>query len=201
MPITPDEFRQRLLTNNPDNIVDELILCDGATHVQNTDIDRIKKTLAEKFGIQATEINLWIVGSAKLGFSIHRKITHDGSIYPRYRPFGVNSDIDVAVVSTPIFEQIWANLSLHAHSHTYLPWNSGRLGDYLICGWWRPDHFPMGFRLSKCDDWRDCFYMLSRDYRYGRKKVRGGLFYSIDHLRQYLRRDVIDCMKEEELSI
>jgi hypothetical protein len=199
--ITPEDFRTRLRSDGADAIVDNLILSAGAKHVTDESIGFIANKLAVKFGISQAEVSLSVVGSAKLGFSIHYKKLQDGIVLARYRPFGPTSDIDIAVVSRPIFDQVWNDISAYAHTFSQFPWNSGRLGDYLIFGWWRPDKFPREVRIPSCDDWSDCFRSLSRDRRFGYKKVRGGLFYSRDHLRRYYLRDVVDCVKEEELAI
>jgi hypothetical protein len=139
---------------------------------------------------------MWIVGSAKLGFSITEK-KRAGCVYPRYRPFGPASDIDTAVVSPEIFRLIWDDLSIYAHGQPLMPWDSGRLGDYLLYGWLRPDHFPK-VRIRRCDDWWDLFRRLSAEPRFDRRPVRGALFYSICDLKRYLRRAVLECIRIEQ---
>lgn len=57
----------------------------------------IKADLAQEFRIHHSEV--MIVGSGKLGFSIA-----DGK---RYKPFGESSDIDLAIVSGRLFDDVW----------------------------------------------------------------------------------------------
>ena len=146
-------------------------------------------------------INLWIVGSAKLGFSMTEKHASGGVILPRYRLFSPESDIDVAVVSPALFDILWNELSTYAHRVPRLPWDSKRLGDYLVCGWLRPDCFPENVRLRKCDAWWDLFRRLSADSRFGRRKIRGGLFHSKEHMKRYLRRGLSECAISEAISL
>jgi hypothetical protein len=139
-----------------------------------------------------------IVGSAKLGFSISEKRRDGRIVLPRYRLFAAESDIDVAVVCPRAFNMIWHELSQYSHRGKFMPWDSGRLGDYLVCGWLRPDHFPKA-RLRHCDAWEDCFRQISAQIKFGSRKVRGGLFHSFEHMKQYYIKAVKDCIDAEEI--
>jgi hypothetical protein len=165
------DFRERLRNNDVDFLLNDVLLCAGAMHVKPEHISHVETSLASKFAVPQEAVKVWIVGSAKLGFSLTEKRTQDGSFLQRYRLFSAVSDIDVAVVSPAVFDLIWNELSAHAHRATRLPWESGHLGDYLVCGWLRPDHFPNRTRLRRCDDWWDVFRALSVDTRYGRRRA------------------------------
>jgi hypothetical protein len=199
--ITVNDFRRRILDRELDWLVDEVLLAGPAAHVEAPEIAYIRASLAAKFGVLAQDVSVWVVGSAKLGFSINEKHLPNGAVLPRYRAFSAASDIDVAVVSPRVFDLIWKDLSTYAHRVARLPWDSGRLGDYLVYGWLRPDHFPIRARLRRCDDWWDLFRALSSHARYGRRKVRGGLFYSGEQMRQYLMRALNECAATETLEI
>lgn len=195
--ITVEEFRARCARDTAEDIVDEVFLQDYAAHVSVENREYLLDSLATVFGLGQSSIRLWIVGSAKLGFSITEK-KKDGRLMPRYRPFSGVSDIDTAVVSPELFRIVWDELSIYAHGQPWMPWDSGRLGDYMVYGWLRPDHFPSRPRVRKCDDWWDQFRRFSADPRFGRRSVRGGLFHSISDLRRYLRRSVLDCIHAEQ---
>jgi len=173
-------------------------LSPGAEYVGQSDIDYIQVQLAARYRIPITEVQVWITGSAKLGFSISEKRKPSAPTLPRYRTFGASSDIDVAVVSRVIFDVVWRDLSLHSHRQPRFPWDSGRLGDYLVCGWLRPDHFPRNVRLYRCDNWWDTFRQFSAEPRFRRRPVRGGLFHSTEQLRSYLSRAVAECIAAEQ---
>jgi hypothetical protein len=195
-----EEFRERLRKNEVDYLLDNVLLADGASHVGATDIAYIEQSLSSKFDIHQDDLKAWIVGSAKLGFSLCEKRTKVGVNLERYRRFSPYSDIDVAVVSARLFDLIWNELSAYAHRGKRLPWDSGQLGDYLVCGWLRPDHFPRNVRLRRCDDWWDLFKTLSADSRYARRKVRGGLFCSVEQMRMYQIRALRECASAEALT-
>jgi len=197
-----EEFTERLVASSVEEVVQEVILADTALHVPEDDRNYIKQRLGESYGVEATTIEIWIVGSAKLGFSITEKRRGDAPVLPRFRPFRAESDIDVAVVCPAIFDAIWAELSAYAYrsvSSSLLPWNSGNLGHYLVHGWLRPDHFPRA-RLPRCDMWWDLFYSLSREARFNRHRVRGALFHSVQDLTGYQTRAVTDCRLALELA-
>lgn len=199
--ITVEAFRRSIQDRSLGYLLDEVLLADSAAHVKGPEITHLRVALAGKFGVLAEDITLWVVGSAKLGFSITEKRLRDGTVLPRYRAFSAASDIDVAVVSPRLFDLIWKELSMYAHRVARLPWDSGALGDYMVYGWLRPDHFPVRPRLRRCDDWWDLFRSLSSDARYGRRKVRGGLFHSAEQMKQYLTRALDECVASESLDI
>jgi len=194
--ITVDEFKHRCSVQTADEIVEEVLLDGSAMHVSTENQIYLHDALCRGFGVSSADIDLKIVGSAKLGYSISEK-TKDGTHYPRYRTFSPVSDIDTAVVSPKLFRIIWDDLSKFAHGQPWIPWNSKRLGDYMVYGWLRPDHFPRWQRIRSCDRWWDLFRGFSRDARFERRSVRGGLFHSSNDLKRYLLRAVVDCVNIE----
>ena len=194
---TVEEFRSALKGADPFDIVERFLLDDNALHVSAENIEYIRRALAASYGVNADDVQVIITGSAKLGFSVTEKRRPSGDLL-RYRPFSPLSDIDVAVISSPIFDVLWHELSAYSHRAVRLPHDTGPLGDYLVCGWIRPDHFPKDVRLPYCDSWWDTFKRLSANSRFNRRQVRGGAFNSITHLNQYLVRAVRECIIQEE---
>jgi len=198
--MTPQDFRELLKSAEAEQIVEDIVLGGAAQHVAAEDLEFIHRAIAEKFSVLVEEVEIYIVGSAKLGFSISEK-NKNGKILPRYRLFSPDSDIDIAVICPKIFEMIWYELSSYAHFNTYLPWDSGKVGDYLVCGWLRLDKLPHRIRMRRWDDWRDCFRHVSAAPRFKSRSVTGGLFYSKDFLKQYQLRSVKECQLLEERNI
>lgn len=186
------EFKELCKSVNPDEIVEEVLLSFDAMHVSQENITLIQSELSKAYSVPADRIFIWIVGSAKLGFSIS-----ETGEKKRYRSYGADSDIDVAVVSPCIYRSIWNELSAHAHNQPLWPWKAKKLGDYHVAGWLRPDHFPRTPWVMKCNAWKDTFSKLSKDPRFSRRQVSGGLFYSLNDLRRYLRRAVNQCVAIE----
>jgi len=195
--MSPDEFKDLIPRHSDSEIVTQIVLPGAAAHVSDENIKYLSLRIAETFGVESDEVRLHVVGSAKLGFSLSEKRKKNGEILRRYRPFGSGSDIDLAIISSKVFSMIWSDLSAYAYRNAkYMPWDSKKLGDYLVHGWLRPDHFPRA-RLSRCDLWKDLFRSLSSDRRFGWKPVRGGLFYAESDMVSYYSRSV----KEYRLAL
>ncbi len=199
--MTPDDFKAILLAGDPEELVDSLILQGTPPHFEPSKITAITQRLSHLFSIPVTSIDVRVVGSAKLGFALMEKRLADHTVLPRLRPFSPNSDIDLAVVSASLYEILWDEISTHANaSAVRMPWDSGKLGDYMVHGWIRPDHFPRGVRLRRCDDWRDVFRQFSADRQLGIRRISGGLYHSLQHLRRYQLRGLAACRSALEIQ-
>ena len=141
-----------------------------------------RKRIAENFRISFHEV--YITGSAKLGFSPHKNTK-----------FSLESDIDVAIVSKELFEEIMESIRKYQ-----MMLRSSRLSvtekeikryhkflEYGAIGWMRPDLLPISFRVKEIKDkWFEFFDSIS----YGRSevgnyKVNAGVFKTYKHLEQY----------------
>lgn len=196
--LTADELRSQLLTTDLEDFVDSVVLSDDSPYFSPEQVLHVATVLSAKFSTDVTPEKIRIVGSAKLGFGLFKKKTKEGEILPAFRPFRPDSDIDVAIICPQLFDLIWSELSTHANNWPWMPWDSGRLGDYMVYGWLRPDHFPKNVRLRRCDDWWDVFHALSADSRLGRRTIRGALYHSLEHLRRYQLRGLNQCKLELE---
>ncbi|MEO6285480.1 MAG: hypothetical protein ABIN80_09990 [Dyadobacter sp.] len=195
--MTVEEFKEQVRTLDFDEVLNQVLLSEDAAHVEALHTQYIKTRLSEKFHVDIESIRLIVVGSAKLGFSIVEKKRKDLPKLPRYRPFSADSDVDIAVICQPIFKYIWNELSEHSFRAPYYPRQSDRLGDYLVCGWLRPDHFPRNVRLRACDDWWRLFSSLSSQQYLGRRKIRAALFFSIEQLSLYQSKSLRECVNIE----
>lgn len=198
--VSLNEFKEKLLNDDFDELLDTLLLGESAVHVSAEQCTKITYEISKKFEVRVSDVNLIVVGSAKLGFSLVEKRVKNAPTLPRYREFNQSSDIDLAVISQPIFDIIWNELSRYSFTQPRTPWDSDRLGDYFVCGWIRPDHFPKA-KLRKCQDWWDVFHKLSLNRTLGLRKVRAGLFYSIDHLRNYQSKALQECINFEKTQL
>ena len=180
-----DEFRYLLAdsTTSENEIVDSHVLCPGALHVPDQNIETIRNQLAAKFGLENKDLVVVIVGSAKLGFSLIEKRGKNGDLLPRYRPFGPDSDIDVAVISPKLFKVFWRMFAIDAHRQPNFPIEVTPLATYMTYGWIRPDHFPPG-QIDCCFFWWNLFNEYSRNPAFGRRKVRGALYFDRFFLQQ-----------------
>jgi len=191
-----DVFRAALAVEDEEAILDRFLFVEESEHVSIAQKDAIRAALGAAYGVDISAISIRATGSAHLGFSLMPK--RDGNTFlPPYRSFSAASDLDIAVISHPIWELISKEISDFSHRSRPFPWRAYKFGDYLVCGLMRPDHFPKA-RLVQCDLWWKVFNSLSRDATYGRRKVRGGLYYSEQYFRDYSRR-AIQAAKQREL--
>lgn len=156
-----------------------------------------RKIISEKFEVPFHEI--YITGSGKLGFS-----------YYKQKPFDYDSDIDIAIISSGLFEKIMKDISQYQMRyrksrttvsdielktyHTFL--------EYVALGWIRPDKLPISFQMKAIkDDWFSFFSSLS----YGRSsvgnyKVAAGVFKSYQHFEDYIVNGLKDLKIKTNLE-
>jgi predicted nucleotidyltransferase len=158
------------------------------------DYYRFRTRIADEYEVRFFQI--YIVGSAKLGFSPHK-----GS------PFDLDSDIDVAVVSGDLYDRI-----LDEILRFQIELNSSRASvtekellryhqflEYTALGWIRPDKLPVSFRFYEMKNrWFEFFRSISNGgSEVGNYLVSAGVFKSYFHLERYhvsslynIRRDL-----------
>ena len=141
-----------------------------------------RKRIAEKFSISFHEV--FITGSAKLGFSPHKR-----------KLFDYESDIDIAIISTSLYEKIMDSI----HDYQMGLRNNRRAVtvdelkryhhflEYSAIGWMRPDLLPTSFRVQELKrDWFDFFDSISHGKsEVGNYKVTAGAFKSYSHFERY----------------
>ncbi len=151
----------------------------------------LKTTIADHFSIHPNEVI--IVGSAKLGFSIAENL---GKSKHRYRQFSDTSDIDVAIVSQGLFDQIWEKLYDYIEEKNY--WQKQQeFTTYHFTGWMRPDMLPNSPRFNFTQTmWWDFFNNLTSSQKYGNYKIRGGLYRNWHFLEKYQVKCVRQCKLE-----
>jgi hypothetical protein len=142
----------------------------------------LKEVVARQFQVNPVEVVL--VGSAKLGFSIADK--------KRYRPFGESSDIDLAIISPRLFDSIWDDVFDHYCSVRHWP-EEQQFKSYLFRGWIRPDKLP---RLQRAEAWWDFFTSITQTGRFGQYKIRAGLYRTMKFLESYQCICAEQCLAE-----
>ena len=122
------QFQQALVSEIDDRTMVERFLFHGDCHaVDETAHFEIKRRIAQEFGI-GVSTDIFVVGSAKLGFSI--------SPSKRWRPFGDRSDIDVAIVSHDLYQTVWHEVYDYSVSGASWP-KKDKFQQYLFRGWIR----------------------------------------------------------------
>lgn len=163
----------------------------------------LKQDIASKFSIHPSEVVL--VGSGKLGFSISEKAVRDSKTReiigtkPRYREFGEESDLDIAILSPKLFDQIWLNLYEYNKAKPLWP-REKEFKKYMFEGWLRPDKLPPStpaFEIPQ--EWFEFFTGLTNSGKYGDYAIRAGLYKDWNFLEGYQSKAITDCLNELEL--
>lgn len=98
-----EKFKANLEGNEHEEVIVQKYILHGTPYIFKDDEDKyfdLKREIAINFSEHYSNIHM--VGSAKLGFSIApRKL---------WKPFTIESDIDIAVVSTKLFENLWGSI-------------------------------------------------------------------------------------------
>ena len=178
-------FKAVLEGHEHEDVIVQKYIVHGTPYIFKNDEDKyfdLKREIAANFSEHYNNIHM--VGSAKLGFSI---------IAPNklWKPFTIESDIDIVIVSTKLFEKLWGsvhefNIGLTSRTKDEDD-RYKRFLDYFFKGWIRPDLFP--FEYSVKTDWFDFFKSIS--YRkYGYQKITGALYHSFNFFEKYHTKNV-----------
>ncbi|WP_146179823.1 hypothetical protein [Micromonospora sp. RP3T] len=164
-------------------IVDQYVLHGSCYAIQEEQHYALKREVAHQFNLEVSR-DIFVVGSAKLGFSIAPN--------KRYRYFGDRSDIDIAIVSHDLYQKVWHEVHSYAESGADWPRRESCEG-YLAWGWIRPDKLPSGRSFTFASEWWEFFRALQRGGKFGPYKVAAGLYHDIEFLRRYQMRAVGSC--------
>lgn len=198
--MTLDAFKAELVdTIDDDNLLDfcRKRILHGTPFVFNDRIEdfyEFRKRIANEFSVSFHEV--YITGSAQLGFS-PRKGTE----------FSYDSDVDVSIVSTKLFEKIMGSvykyqmelrLNRRAITERELKMYHDFL-EYIAIGWMRPDKLPLSFQMSELKkDWFDFFKSISNGKsEVGNYKVAAGVFRDYSCLEQYTLSGIKEIRTKE----
>lgn len=145
----------------------------------------LRDRIAREFGVHTNDV--FVVGSAKLGFSIAPN--------KRYRPFGDTSDIDVAVVSQSLFDQIWKEVFEYRAEVGYWPAEQ-QFASYLFKGWIRPDKLPPARKFELASRWWTFFRELTQSGDVSIYPIKAGLYKSHYFLEAYQSICVKQCQTD-----
>ena len=178
-------FKKDLLLLNDQELVNKYYL-SGAAFAFEDDLQyRLRQAIADFFQIDFTQV--FLVGSAKLGFSIKPK--------RRFLPFYDKSDIDVVLICSTLFENIWREVFSFERNGGYWP-KMNDFKDYHFQGWIRPDKLPLEASFALTKKWWSFFESLSGSGNFGPYKIRGGLYHSRFFFESYQRKCFEQCRLE-----
>ncbi|MBV1928190.1 MAG: hypothetical protein KUG81_01595 [Gammaproteobacteria bacterium] len=191
------DFKADCMTLKEDVVVQKFLV-DGASYFfqlyfnENEEFE-FKKSLAESLGVHIRDIA--IVGSGKLGFSI--KPDKDNKRFYQFKgfdhdfdkdPIEKKSDLDVAIVSSKLFDE--QLVSLYDHTDSYMDTvfsgsAKNQFSKYVLKGWIRPDKLPDDYAISPSIE----KVQLALSEKYGRD-VNIGIYKSWYYFENYHRNNV-----------
>ena len=131
-----------------------------------------------------------VVGSTKLGFSLDPDTL--------YRPFCSESDIDVALVSSKLFDEIWR--SGYDYKYSGQEWKKkehNKFIKYLFRGWIWIDMSPESPLIPLIDKGVKLFEKMTSSGMFGNHKISGALYQSYFFLENYQKRCIEHCIKDK----
>lgn len=178
-----NKFKEDLNKLTPLQVVRKHIIFGECCELSQQDYFDLRSKVAKKFELHPNQV--LVVGSAKLGFSIVPK--------KRYKTFGDKSDIDVALISSKLFDQVCEEI--YAYKQEAGDWKkySGFI-DNLFHGWIGPDMLPRSPVFSFGKKWWDFFLGLTGNQRYGDYKISGRVYKSYYFLENYQKDCVQQCI-------
>ena len=201
------DFRADLLSMEADAIYEKWIACEECRGTIDFDVTHMRETIAQEFRVEVNAVKL--VGSAKLGFTILDKRRHSvvagreqqrrlaTDHRPMFSEFDVSSDVDVAIVSFELFEDIWKQCFQYwglTEFNDEPAWPKGReFRDYFFRGWMRPDKLPTGGAFPYSNYWFDYFRQQTSNRLAGDFKITAGLYRDEDFLRHYQAIAIRKC--------
>jgi len=180
-----EEFKTDLQTHSASEIVQKRIIFGECAVLTADQYLSLRIKVADFFKIHPNEI--LVVGSAKLGFSI--------APLKRYRLFGDNSDIDIVIVSSRLFDDIWRNV-FELWKQKIMWDREETFKDYLFQGWVRPDKLPNSNLYPLTKDWWEFFRKLTSSSEFGPYKIAGALYKDWSYLESYQNSAAQDCKNE-----
>jgi hypothetical protein len=185
-----DEFRNVIKKEGLEAAVNSLILRGSAFYFKGNyeKYFHFKNLLSKRLEVHTN--NIEIIGSAKLGFSLNQEKLGE--------PFGIKSDIDVAIISNRLFEHAWSEL-ISIKDEKWLDLRRKERLNLIECqsdvywGYIRPDKVPIGTAFSKW--WWGIFEELSANTDYEKRRVRGRLFKSWERAQECYCASIQNVLK------
>lgn len=193
-----DQFKTDLRGRSSEEVFSRYILPDRCMGLSGIDEAALRRRISVRFGVDLASV--LIVGSAKLGFTLRHKPAQDADEEdrPPFSPFSDASDVDVAIVSDALFDDIWKNCFRFWHTSGYGNsanyWPEGRqFRDYIFRGWMRPDKLPSEGSFRYKSDWFDFFRALTSDRAAEDYKISAGLYRESYFLETYQHVALDQC--------
>ncbi|HET6940605.1 MAG TPA: hypothetical protein VFH89_00440 [Sphingomicrobium sp.] len=179
------EFQQALLEHDDQTVLDRFYYSRPAIMLEGDREATLRRAVSNQFSVAMRDVI--ITGSAKLGFTVVPKEHR-----PTFSPFGDNSDIDVAIISSDLFTGLWRTSLEYATDHGDWP-TANSFRKFLMRGWLRPDQLPKTAEYPKSREWFDFFRTLTSSGAFGPYKISAGVYYDEWFWEKYAALSFKNC--------
>lgn len=180
-----DEFKADLFDLDDQRLLDRYFYNKSAVKLEGNLEAELRRDIADYFSVAMRDVI--VTGSAKLGFTLVPKRGR-----PALSPFGDKSDIDVAIISSPLFINLWREAFLFAEEQG--DWTKGEeFRGYLMRGWLRPDKLPNDPAFSLSREWFEFFRSLKASGRFGPYKITAGVYFDERFWEAYACSSLSKC--------
>lgn len=187
------QFRSDISDLDNKALLDRYFYSTSGPVLNNKDQAKLRRLVSDKMDVSVRDVIL--VGSAKLGFTIRPKQNR-----PIFSHFGDSSDIDIAIVSGPLFSKYW-QLSFQFWTERGDWRKAERFRQYLFRGWLRPDLLPTDPEFELSADWFEFFRSLQASGEFGGYKLAAGIYANEFFWEEYVSTALSDCRQfVEELT-
>ncbi len=183
-------FKADLAALTASEMFDRYVSPEACHGLADVDHIALRGRIADNFQVDLPSVV--IVGSAKIGFTlVHKNARRDQPARPIFSPFYEGSDVDIAIVSDRIFDDIWKQCLQFWHSSGYSDdygyWRDQGTDfrSYHFRGWMRPDKLPTGGQFRYRNEWFDFFLRLTSERAAGDYPIKAGVYREEFFLRTY----------------
>lgn len=187
------EFQEALRSQTIEDVIWKHITTGSPVMVAQDVYYDLRQRLSREFNLHPSSVV--VVGSCRLGFSL--KLKGSGSAKSRYQAANLKSDVDVAIVSQPLFDTMWDAIFDLVRRNKDWALGKGRLVSRdLFNGWITPGTCPPYPVITPIQRWVECFDKLNRARLLPFRKVEGRLYRTWNRLEAYQEIHVDECRSE-----
>lgn len=178
-------FREDVAKEDIHDVIQKHITTGDPVAIPVSTYFTLRLMIAKKFQLHPSSVIL--VGSCRTGFSLKPD--------KRYRPVGPDSDVDIAIVSSDLFDAYWDRVfDLARTDRGWAHTNTGkRFAKDLFSGWITPRTLPNLPRFSNGRAWAEFFDELTATRICGIREINARLYRSWERLEAYQEIMVTRC--------
>lgn len=175
-------FLENLSKFDEKEIVGKIFKDNRCEIISTKTVEELSHFLSQVFN---KKLQIKIVGSAKLGFSLKTLILNQN-----FRFFDITSDIDIAIISDELYDDFWSD-TYKEFCKNYFWRDRNSFEKFFFRGWVRPDMLPQ--KLQRRNFWFDTMTEIRRDIFDDELKITAGLYKSTDFLMGYQTHCINQC--------